>query len=165
MSAESQVPQRAAGEGRSAEGARDRRFRPMMELSLRLAGGPEAAPSARRALTGLERHLHEPLLEDVRLLVSELVTNSIRHGGAGPATQLELGATVLADAVRVEVRDTGDGFEPAPPAVPGDAEEGGFGLYLVEMIADRWGVERGDGTSVWFEISRNARLRRTAIAG
>jgi anti-sigma regulatory factor (Ser/Thr protein kinase) len=52
---------------------------PGSELSLRLERGPMAAAAARSALTTLDQRLDGGLLDDIRLLVSELVTNAIRH--------------------------------------------------------------------------------------
>ena len=82
--------------------------------------------------------------------MSEVVTNAVRHGdGAEP---LELHATWNAE-VRIEVSDHGDGFTPAPRIGALD-EPGGFGLFLVGRLADRWGVETDDGTTVWFVLRR-----------
>ncbi len=85
----------------------------------------------------------------LRLLVSELVTNSVRHV-AGSAEPVELAVRIGAREIRVEVRDGGAGFDPGKP-VPRGAD-GGFGLFLVERMASRWGVETQDGTRVWFEL-------------
>jgi anti-sigma regulatory factor (Ser/Thr protein kinase) len=85
----------------------------------------------------------------LRLLVSELVTNSIRHV-SGSDRPIELAVQIGARAIRVEVRDGGSGFEPGKPEPRG--ADGGFGLFLVERMASRWGVETDDGTRVWFEL-------------
>jgi anti-sigma regulatory factor (Ser/Thr protein kinase) len=89
----------------------------------------------------------------VSLLVSELVTNSIRHAETTAPASVELQARVFADRVRVEVRDHGPGFEPRPQA-PNRRSRSGWGLYLVDQLSDRWGVTRDDGTGAWFEIDR-----------
>jgi anti-sigma regulatory factor (Ser/Thr protein kinase) len=89
-------------------------------------------------------------VETLRLLVSEVVTNAIRHGGA--SEPLELQARWNSE-VRVQVCDHGEGFTPAPRVGALD-EPGGFGLYLVGRLADRWGVETDDGTTVWFVLRR-----------
>jgi anti-sigma regulatory factor (Ser/Thr protein kinase) len=101
----------------------------------------------------LESWLPDSLPEDersaLRLLVSELVTNAIRH--VSRSTQpVELAARITGGAIRVEVRDGGTGFEPGKPKPRG--ADGGFGLFLVERMASRWGVETQDGTRVWFEL-------------
>jgi anti-sigma regulatory factor (Ser/Thr protein kinase) len=90
-------------------------------------------------------------LETLRLLVSELVTNAVRHGDH--AHPVEIHAAWNAE-VRVEVIDHGHGFSPAPRAGELD-EPGGFGLFLVGRLADRWGVEIDDATRVWFVLRRD----------
>ena len=104
----------------------------------------------------LERWLPDSLGESergaLRLLVSELVTNSIRHG-AGKRQPVALEARIDGRTIRVEVRDRGAGFTPANPVPRGAAEGyGGYGLFLVERMASRWGVDTDDGTRVWFEL-------------
>src|SRR3954452_11905753 len=124
------------------------------ELSATIAGGPYAAAAARRALGGLGELVSHRRLADIALLVSELVTNSVRHGGAGEDARRELAALREGQRLRVEVTDWGPGFtRDARPSRPADPV-GGWGLVLVERLADRWGVERdGDATVVWFELS------------
>jgi anti-sigma regulatory factor (Ser/Thr protein kinase) len=125
------------------------------ELSLRITGGPDAASAARRALSGLERHLQSRLLDDIRLLVSELVTNSIRHAGVGPRESVKLEIRVATDKVHAAVCDFGDGFRAGVRrAGPGRGDGGGWGLFMVDAVADRWGIDEDDGTRVWFEIDR-----------
>lgn len=85
----------------------------------------------------------------LRLLVSELVTNSVRHV-VGSEQPVKLAVRIAGGKVRVEVHDGGAGFEPGRPEPRGAA--GGFGLFLVERMASRWGVETRDGTRVWFEL-------------
>jgi anti-sigma regulatory factor (Ser/Thr protein kinase) len=120
-------------------------------LTLRLAGGPKAPARARNALRSLDRTL-TGLRDDVDLLVSELVSNSVLHARA---SQIELHAYSAPELVRVEVRDQGPGFDArevgSEPSMDG---EGGFGLLIVDKVADRWGVTRDRQPSVWFEIDR-----------
>jgi anti-sigma regulatory factor (Ser/Thr protein kinase) len=106
----------------------------------------------------LARHQLEGWLPDtlgdshrgaLRLLVSELVTNSVRHV-SGSDEPVELAVRIGNRAIRVEVRDGGSGFKPGRPEPRG--ADGGFGLYLVERMASRWGVDTRDGTRVWFEL-------------
>jgi anti-sigma regulatory factor (Ser/Thr protein kinase) len=87
--------------------------------------------------------------------VSELVTNSIRHAHTPAWASIDLLATAFADRVRVEVGDHGPGFDPRPPDPDRDSPSG-WGLYLVDQLADRWGVSRTDGNRVWFEIDRES---------
>lgn len=119
-------------------------------ISVELDPGAAAASEARTALTALEGMVNADALDDIRLLVSELVTNSVRHSGA-PGARVRLDVVGDADSVRVEVSDGGRGFEPRARSKAHD-EVGGWGLHLVERIATRWGVQTGRRTRVWFEI-------------
>lgn len=135
-----------------------------VELDLKLGGGLRAAGEARRALASLEDRLPPVLLEDVRLLVNELVTNSIRHGRLGRRGWIGLRVSLAKGLLRVEVSDPGGGFKYVPRARDG-AQESGWGLFLVDRIADRWGIEPGDLSMVWFEIdSTRARDRALWVA-
>jgi anti-sigma regulatory factor (Ser/Thr protein kinase) len=124
------------------------------ELEYELTGGPYAVTAARLALSEMDELVEESLAFDVRLLVSELVTNSVRHAQIGPEDSIDLRVWVGDDRVRVEVADKGPGFE--PPDLDPTAEEArdnGWGLFFVTQLADKWGVEPGEGR-VWFEIDR-----------
>jgi anti-sigma regulatory factor (Ser/Thr protein kinase) len=121
-------------------------------LSLRLDRGPGAAAKARRGLATLRGDLDAPLMETLRLLITELVTNSVRHTGGDT---VELKVLVGNSAVWTEVTDGGPGFDPEDAGVSA-ADHTGWGLFLVERLAERWGVHKdGDGTKVWFELRRN----------
>ena len=124
------------------------------ELEFELTGGPYAVTAARLALSDLDELVDESLAFDVRLLVSELVTNSVRHAQIGPDDSIQLKVAVGDENVRVEVIDDGPGFEP-PKANPTaeDARESGWGLFFVSQLADRWDSEPTQGR-VWFEIAR-----------
>ena len=108
---------------------------------------------ARRALADVAEEISPRRLADARLLVSELVTNALRHAELGDADVITLVLEADERALRIEVRDPGPGFELAEPA-PDPARSSGWGLYLVRELADRWGVERGPATCVWFELDR-----------
>ena len=126
---------------------------PGEQAALRLPAEPGAIPLARQAIEKLEPGLEHALMVNLRLLVSELVTNSIRHAHTPAWASIDLQATVFADRVRVEVGDDGPGFDPRPPD-PDRDKPSGWGLYLVDQLADRWGVTRTGVTRVWFEIDR-----------
>jgi len=126
-----------------------------MDVRLRLSSGPEAVSLARHSLNDFEAELGHALFEDMRLLVSELVTNAVRHPAAGGDSSIVFELSVRRDMVRVCVTDPGPGFEPAARE-PDDDPASGWGLFLVEQLSDRWGVELAGGTSVWFEIDRRA---------
>lgn len=108
-------------------------------------GAPRAA---RLAVTGLVDELGDELLDDVTLLVSELVTNSVRHG-EGDTVRL-LVDVPEPGLVRCAVVDAGGGFTPVER--PATRRLGGWGLGLVDAVADTWGVRAGD-THVWFELA------------
>lgn len=120
-------------------------------IEVDLQPGPDAAARARAALGVLDGRIAADTLDDVRLLVSELVTNSVRHSGASRGASVRMTVASRGPSVRVEVIDAGRGFEPRPRSKPQD-EAGGWGLHLVERIATRWGVTSSRGARVWFEI-------------
>jgi anti-sigma regulatory factor (Ser/Thr protein kinase) len=99
----------------------------------------------------LDARVEAVVMEDVRLLVSELVTNSVRHADAHEGDHVELEVSVERDTLHVQVADTGPGFEPRPRRTE-RSTPGGWGLFLVEKLSDRWGVARNSLTRVWFEI-------------
>lgn len=120
-------------------------------LSLRLSGGPEAAATARGALGRLRADIDPPLMETLRLLITELVTNSVKHARADTVVVRVL---VGPSSVWTEVTDEGPGFDPANTGAP-RADRSGWGLFLVERLADRWGADHDSGaTKVWFELRR-----------
>ena len=108
---------------------------------------------ARDAVAGLDGHLGA-VFGDVVLIISELVTNSVRHAGLDASEPVQLSVRVEGDTVRVAVRDPGPGFKP-PPAPSDPAHVGGWGLVLVEQLAERWGVDHdGQANVVWCELKR-----------
>ena len=128
-------------------------------LSLELPDRAAAAGAARKALTALNGSLHlvsPERLSDAQLLISEVVTNAVRHGGDGKAPVVVM---VRADfeTMRVEVHDQGAGFDVSSlPERSATATEG-WGLELVAALAHRWGADMEEGTVVWFEIDRPQR--------
>ena len=126
-----------------------------MRYEVDLARDPDSAAEARRALGEVSDHLSPRRLEDARLLVSELVTNAIRHAGLEDHHVIRLVVVTGDRALRIEVCDPGQGFELAEPE-PDPARPSGWGLYLVRELSDRWGVERTEETRVWFELDREA---------
>jgi signal transduction histidine kinase len=120
-----------------------------MVRTLDIVRDDRAPVVARLTLDDLDPALPEDLLEDARLLVTELVTNSVRHG-RGESVRIVLDRPEP-DRLRCEVIDDGHGF--LPLARPVDSkDEGGWGLYLVEKLAGEWGVREGS-THVWFELA------------
>jgi Anti-sigma regulatory factor (Ser/Thr protein kinase) len=120
------------------------------QIDERLSGSLTAAAEARRKLEPFQSVLGSRRLEDVRLLVNEMVTNSLRHADA-LKTGIGLKVEATAGVLRVEVTDQGPGFDPevSPPTAE---QTSGRGLFLVQALSDRWGVIRSGGTMVWAEI-------------
>ena len=124
-------------------------------LRMRLGSGPDAAAEARRAIARLRADLDPPLMETLRLLVTELVTNSVRHTDCQAFT---LRIAVGKSAVLTEVADDGPTFD----LEPYEGENGrssdpdtSWGLFLVQRLARDWGVkEEGRSKRVWFELGR-----------
>ena len=125
-------------------------------LQCTIQGGELAPDAARRILDRFAPDLDARGLDDARLLMSELVTNSVRHAHADSEQAIELTLSCSPQAaLRVTVGDHGHGFDAAGSKQPKDtAREGGRGLFLVDAIADRWGVTNYGMTRVWFELSR-----------
>jgi anti-sigma regulatory factor (Ser/Thr protein kinase) len=126
-----------------------------MRVQRRLPATPEAASTARHALDDLGDAVPDARLRDVRLLVSEVVTNAVRHANLAAGDAIELVVELNTGALRVEVHDPGGGFVPSAPS-PDPTRPSGWGLYLVAELADRWGVDSDETTLVWFEFDRPA---------
>ena len=121
-----------------------------MILDVDIPRDDKAPWHARRAVEQLGDQIDPEVRPDVMLLVSELVTNSVKYGDHG-ALRLQI-ESKEPRKLRVEVIDQGDGFIPVARDRPMN-EPGGWGLHLVEALTDRWGVYEGS-THVWFEIDR-----------
>ena len=121
-----------------------------MTLDVEIERTPRAPWHARRAVEGLGDAIDPAVRPDVMLLVSELITNSVKYGDHGHL-KLQIEAKGPRK-LRVEVVDQGGGFTPQARDRP-MSEPGGWGLHLVEALTDRWGVYEGS-THVWFEIER-----------
>jgi anti-sigma regulatory factor (Ser/Thr protein kinase) len=121
-------------------------------LAFVVSGGDEAGLATRQAVLAGDGALPASVREDLLLLVTELVTNAVRHGDVGPERSLGIELRRLPRRVRVEVVDPGASFTP-PRARSRGSESGGWGLFLIDRIADRWGVRRmASGTCAWFEL-------------
>ena len=137
-----------ASEGPSGSGAADT----TEHFSFDLAGTAEAGAVARRQLVAGNGALPADVREDVLLLLTELVTNAVRHADTEPDAPVRVEVQLQSRTVRVAVYDEGPGFA-AQAAVPGRQEKSGWGLQLVDRIANHWAVRpTPNGTCVWFEI-------------
>jgi len=115
-------------------------------------GGSHAASRARRLLREeLSGRIPDEVMPDLELLVTELVANGVRHGGAGGDAALHLSLESRPPALHVEVinPDHGGAVGKRAPDLEGG---GGLGLHMVERIASRWGVRHEPRTAVWFEL-------------
>jgi anti-sigma regulatory factor (Ser/Thr protein kinase) len=117
--------------------------------------GGRHAPARARQLVHAELSGRVPggLLSDVALLVTELVANVVRHGGAGePGASLRLRLEGRAPGLHVEVVNPDGAPVAVAPRRPDLGGGGGIGLQLVERLASRWGVRREPCTAVWFDV-------------
>lgn len=120
---------------------------------------PRSADAARRVIEGLESELGHDRCRAACLLVTELVANAVLHGSRGPEDTVTVRIWKSPWGVRVGVTDCGPGFEPRRRERSGGLPDSGWGLYLVEQMADRWGVEPGREREVWFEFDIASRRR------
>jgi serine/threonine-protein kinase RsbW len=124
-------------------------------LEVLLAADVRAPGAARRAVA---RHLGSfvapSVLENAQLLICELVANSVRHSGVPAGEPLIVRVWLGQTACRLEVEDRGRDGVIAPQPM-GRADGGGMGLNLVQMLSERWGLERvaAGGTRVWAQLA------------
>ena len=127
-----------------------------MQFSFQFPPAEDAPAQARAALEVFDQILAPEVLEDLQLVVSELVTNSVKFGPQRPIT---LSLQVSTDGlVRGEVIDQGDGERAKVEMNPEPTLAGGWGLHLVDRVAQSWGVHEGS-THVWFEVGPQRRPR------
>ena len=113
----------------------------------------ESVPRARHIALGVARpFLDEEQRRAFELVVSEVVSNAVRHG-TEPEDEIKFAVTPKDGYICVQVTDSGPGLVPRPGAMGPQDDDGGFGLFIVEQLARRWGVTREAGrTRVWFEL-------------
>jgi anti-sigma regulatory factor (Ser/Thr protein kinase) len=122
--------------------------------STRFAPGPDAPRLARRWISWLARYLHASTAEDLKLVVSELVTNCVQHAGCLSREPIHVFADVRPKAVRVMVRDGGRGFQlDSLQALPDAEHPRGWGLVIVRQLSHRLLIDTVQGT-VMFEMQR-----------
>ena len=108
-----------------------------------------AAGAAREAVRSVSGDLPADVLSDVLLCVTELVTNSVSQPDLEADEQFDLRLDLTPKRVRVELAERSRGvIVEQARRTPGDPS---FGLYIVELLSDRWGVERDELRRVWFE--------------
>jgi hypothetical protein len=118
-------------------------------LEAMLPAGPGAPATARAALTRwLTGEVRGDVLDNARLLASELVTSSLGQADRSLDASLRVAVELKDGALRVDVRDPGNGGQRGARAL----EREGFGFDLVELLATRWGIDHTSGTHLWFEM-------------
>jgi anti-sigma regulatory factor (Ser/Thr protein kinase) len=131
------------------------------DLTRTLAARPESVAEARRTLVGLP--LPDDSRQELALLVSELVTNSIRHAGLAAGDPVDMHVSISEGRVRLAVHDCGPGFErPRPARNP--LAVGGQGFALVDALTDAWGVDAdAAGCTVWCELPVRGMVRGAGV--
>jgi anti-sigma regulatory factor (Ser/Thr protein kinase) len=128
----------------------------MPRPSFAVSTGRDAPSAVRDALRERGAHLPEPMRDDLLLLLTEVVTNAVRHSGALNGDPIEIALSESRDCVRVEVVDPGAGFERPGRLVPDLTKTGGLGLVLVDRLSRAWGTRRTQkGSVVWFELAHD----------
>lgn len=102
-------------------------------------------------MESLRVRLDDPVVDDAELLVSEIVSNSVRHAGLDTTDAIEVRIRGSRSMLHVDVIDPGPGFEPR--RTPTREADRGWGLWLLDRLATRWGVERRGATRVWFDLA------------
>jgi serine/threonine-protein kinase RsbW len=128
----------------------------MRSVRLRVPARAEYIALARLALSGLADivELSDELLADLKLALTEAVSNSVRHAYADGAGFVSIAYELTGEALAVEVVDDGQGFDPdRPPALEGEElTEGGLGIAIIRTIADEFELNSQPGV-------RGSRLR------
>ena len=118
-------------------------------LDLIINGGRTAPRRARIALDAFNGSLGERR-DDVRLIVTELVTNAVLHASADSDTSIGVRVEAAYGAIRGEITHPGSAFEARPRS-----DEQKYGLHLVDQLANRWGSELFETQNrFWFELDR-----------
>jgi anti-sigma regulatory factor (Ser/Thr protein kinase) len=122
------------------------------DVDRELLARPEAAAQARHTVAALD--LPQATRDSLTMIVTELVTNAVRHAGVSEDDAVDLHLSTGPGPVRLSVRDRGGGFDPAAlDARPDPLQVGGQGLVIVGALAQSWGVQRdADGCTVWCEV-------------
>ena len=124
-----------------------------MTVCSKLPKEPSSAAVARRLLDQLSGQIDADKLDTARLLVTEVITNAVRH--VKPEVQIDLSVALRDAALRVEVLDPGTGFVLRRRG-PDSPIDGKRGLHFLEVLSDRWAIDSAGRTRVWFELARGA---------
>ena len=125
---------------------------------LRLPTEPIAPALARASVTGVARSLSDVALADLNLLLTEVVSNAVRHARVAGTGEIVVSVDVGDARVTISVSDAGPAFEATSGPysdLATDDRDGGWGVFLMKRLASEWGVEReGDRTTIWFAVDR-----------
>ncbi len=130
----------------------------LAEHEIEVVAGPEAAALARARVAQLGVLYLQHRMRDVQLAVSEIVTNAVRHGGLRPdvdAVRITVGTGEDSVTITVEQPTIAEGVEVVEPRLQ-EGDPGGFGLRLVDQVADSWGHDPGPPGRVWLKFRRRA---------
>ncbi|MFF0539647.1 ATP-binding protein [Streptomyces coelicoflavus] len=134
------------------------------QFALSVSATPTAVTAARHravdAIEGWDTVLDDEVVHTAELVISEFVTNAVRHAEAGPVS---LSVRLDEQSLRIEVCD--DCSELPRPGLPDPCSESGRGLFLVAALADRYGVEpTAVGKCCWAEISLPANTDQPIVS-
>lgn len=121
-----------------------------MEVHQEIPTGPEAPAHARALVASLSSRVPERLLDEVRIVISELVTNSYQHAGNPEGTPIDVHLDLTEDRLRVEVID-GSIFDPTPETTK-ELRSAKWGLAVIDRVADSWGRISEGGIWVEFQL-------------
>jgi len=132
-------------------------------IHLRIPAKAEYITLCRLALTGLAqlRDIGEDTMADLKLALTEAVSNSVRHAyGEQGDGHVDITYFLQPDRLGIQVVDDGDGFDPddSPPLEGEELSEGGLGIAIIKTIADEFELQSQVGT-------RGSRLRFTKRLG
>jgi anti-sigma regulatory factor (Ser/Thr protein kinase) len=131
---------------------------PIWALDLDVHAGSGSLAQVRQALSTLA--IPDDVLEDAKVLASELVGNSVKHAGLQVSDVVHVRAEWTGDRLRVAVHDRSRPTTPLPVAAairPRPGAESGWGLFIVDRLASRWGT---DEAGYWFELDGSRVARR-----
>ena len=138
----------------------------MRTVRLWIPARAEYIALARLALSGLADivGLSDELLADLKLALTEAVSNSVRHAYADEGGFVSIAYELSHDALAIEVVDDGEGFDPErPPALEGEElTEGGLGIAIIRTIADEFELHSRPGVrgSGWRDLGMRLRSTR-----
>jgi len=128
----------------------------MSHHSFAVSTGRDAPSAVRDALRERGAHLPRQMRDDLLLLLTEVVTNAVRHSGATKGDPIRVALSENRDCIRAEVTDPGTGFAKPERLVPDLTRTGGLGLVLVDRLSRAWGTRKTPrGWLVWFELAHD----------